>query len=511
MLGEILFHKGTTQLYRFPYEMPQVLSPLPPSNMLQKKITIQTKKDSIKPSLPKTNLSSKGLRQAYRSDLIPKINRTSADTLNQQTQVMGWQPYPLTDGIAYKQQVGRFYNVQFAVNKMVTQADFSFINATYQQFTGGSSPIYLNTGINALVMIGANDLFENHRISGGFRVSFDLSGTEVMLSYENLKRRLDHQVVLYRQAIKDFFGQYVIKQQSNSVFYIMKYPFNRHNSLHFTFTGRYESFILGSVDDLTLQMPNENNLWAGFKVSYIFDSSKELFTNLWRGSKIKVWAEYNQRLATYFEKLEYGEVNLFVLGFDVRKSVKVYKNMTWATRLAGSTNFGTARLAYYMGGVDNWIWAKFNSDNWTDLSKNYVYQTLATNMRGFEQNIRNGTSFLLLTTELRVPFVQLFAGKKVANQLLNSLQFLVFGEVGTAWTGLTPYSPDNCLYTRWMYDGEFTIKINRQVDPWVQGFGMGLRASLFGYFLRLDYAWGLENMKIYKKNGMLMFSIGLDF
>jgi hypothetical protein len=209
--------------------------------------------------------------------------------------------------------------------------------------------------------------------------------------------------------------------------------------------------------------------------------------------------------------LEYGANNLFVLGFDARKSVKVYKNMTWATRLAGSTNFGTARLVYYMGGVDNWIWAKFNSDIWTDLTKNYAYQTLATNMRGFEQNIRNGTSFLLLSSELRVPFVQLIAGRQVSNRLLNSLQFLVFGEIGTAWTGITPYSPDNCLYTRWIDAGNIIVKINRQVDPWVQGFGMGLRGSLFGYFIRLDYAWGLENMKIYRKNGMLMLSLGLDF
>jgi len=515
LLGEILFHKGTTQLYQFPFEKPQLLSPLLPSNMLQKSIVTQAKKDSIVAQTPKPSLSRggkmRGLRQMYRSDLIPMINMFSGDTLSPQNRAMGLQPYPVTDGIAFKQQVGRYYNVQFSVNKMITQADFSFINASYQQFTGGSSPIYLNTGINALVMVGINDLFENHRISGGFRVSLDLSGTEVMLSYENLKRRLDHQVVLYRQAIKQNTGNDIIKQQSNSVFYIMKYPFNRYNTMHFTFTGRYDNFILGSRDDLSLQTPNENKLWAGFKVSYIFDSSKELFTNLWRGSKIKVWAEYNHCMATYFEKLEYGEVNLFVLGFDARKSVKVYKNMTWATRLAGSTNFGTARLVYYMGGMDNWIWAKFDRDNWTDLTKNYAYQTLATNMRGFEQNIRNGTSFLLISSELRVPFVQLIAGRQVKNRLLNSLQFLVFGEIGTAWTGTTPYSPDNCLYTRWIYDGNISIKINRQVDPWVQGFGMGLRASLFGYFLRLDYAWGLENMQIYKKNGMLMFSLGLDF
>jgi len=515
MLGEVLFHRGTTQLYQFPLAETKPLPPLTPSAMMQKTLAVKAQKDSIKIQTPSIQLTKdgkkRGLRQMHRSDLIPKITTPTGDSITPQNNAMGWQPNALAEGIEYRQPMARNYYVQFAVNRMVTQADFSFLNTTYQQFTGGTSPIYLNTGINALVMVGINDLFENYRITGGFRVSFDLSGTEVMLSYENLKRRLDHQVVLYRQAISQGVGWGIIKQHSNSVFYIMKYPFNRFNAMHFTFTGRYENFIIGAIDDRTLRTPNENRLWGGVKVSYIFDSSKELSTNLWRGSKIKVWAEYNQCLAIYDEKLRYGDMNLFVLGFDIRKSVKVYRNMTWATRLAGSTNFGTARLVYYMGGVDNWIWANFNRDNWTDLSKNYAYQTLATNMRGFEQNVRNGTSFLLLSSELRVPFVQLIAGRQVPNKLLNSLQFLVFGEIGTAWTGTTPYSPDNSLYTRWIHNGNITVRVNRQVDPWVQGFGMGLRASLFGYFLRLDYAWGLENMQIYRKNGMLMFSLGLDF
>jgi len=505
-LGEVFFYKGTTRLYHFPFEKPQLLPPLTPSYMLQKTLSLNTVKDSVK--IQTTPVGKKrGLRQVYRSDLFPEIMIQKGDSMS----VMGWQSHLLAEGMDYRQQVARNYYVQYTVNKMVTQADFSFLNTSYQQFTGGESPIYLNTGINALIMMGITDLFENYRISGGFRLSFDMASNEIMLSFENLKRRLDHQVVFYRQAIKQSVGWGIVKQQSNSMFYIMKYPLNRHNTLHFTFTGRYDNFIIGSVDDNTLQTPNENKVWGGFKVSYIFDSSKELYINLWRGSKIKVWAEYSQCLATYQEKLKYGKVNLFVVGFDIRKSVKVYKNMTWATRLAGSTNFGTARLVYYMGGVDNWIFATFDRDNQTDITKNYAYQTLATNMRGFQQNIRNGTSFLLLTTELRVPFVQLIAGRLLSSKILNSLQFLVFGEIGTAWTGVTPYSKDNCLYTRWINSGNITAKVTRQLDPWVQGFGMGLRASLFGYFLRFDYAWGLENMQIYRKKGMLMFSIGLDF
>ena len=506
MLGEVLFYKGTTRLYQFPLEKLQPLPPLKPSNMLQKSLALNAVKDSIKSQLPSVTGKRRGLRQMHRSDITSRIDIKRGDSL-----ILGWQPDMLADGLEYRQQTARNYYVQFTVNKMLSQADFSFLNTSYQQFTGGKSPIYLNTGMNALVMVGINDLFENYRISGGFRVSFDLSGTEVMLSYENLKRRLDHQVVFYYQAIKKPVGWGIVKQHSNSVFYIMKYPLNRYNTLHFTFTGRYEKLTVGAVDITSLQTPNENKVWGSLKASYIFDSSKELYVNLWRGSKIKVWAEYSQCLATYTDKLKYGKVNLFVVGFDVRKSVKVYKNMTWAIRLAGSTNFGTARLVYYMGGMDNWIFAQFDRNNWTDMTKNYTYQTLATNMRGFQQNIRNGTSFLLLTTELRVPFIQLIARRLLSNKILNSLQFLVFGEIGTAWTGVTPYSPDNSLYTRWIYNGNIIAKITRQVDPWVQGFGMGLRASLFGYFIRLDYAWGLENMKIHKKNGMLMLSIGLDF
>ena len=49
------------------------------------------------------------------------------------------------------------------------------------------------------------------------------------------------------------------------------------------------------------------------------------------------------------------------------------------------------------------------------------------------------------------------------------------------------------------------------MDPWVGGFGIGVRFSLLGYFLRFDYAWGVEDLKIPNKKGMFMFSLGTDF
>ena len=400
--------------------------------------------------------------------------------------------------------VGLPYRVQYSIDQLITQADFSFLNTSYQQFEGGTSPIYLNTGFNALFMLGINDLFEDYRITGGFRIGWDLNSYEFLFSYENLSRRLDRQITLHRQAISSQVNGYVYRQNSNSLFYTLKFPFNKTNCIRLTLKGRYETNVVAALNDQTLQAGDDHHVWAGAKLEYIFDSSKELYTNLWRGTKLKLFAEYEQRL-------ERETLNLFVVGFDARHSFKLYRNMTLALRLAGSTNAGSARLVYYMGGVDNWIAAKFNSNISTDLTKNYAYQTLATNMRGFQQNIRNGTSFLLFNGELRVPVVQLIAGHKVKWNFLNSLQLNLFGDVGTAWTGFTPYSEDNCLYTRYIDSGPIHAEVKRQVDPWVGGFGIGARITILGYFLRFDYAWGVEDWAIPNKKGMFMFSLGTDF
>ena len=400
--------------------------------------------------------------------------------------------------------VGLPYRVQYSIDQLITQADFSFLNTSYQQFEGGNFPIYLNTGFNALFMLGINDLFEDYRITGGFRIGWNLNSYEFLFSYENLARRLDRQITLHRQAISSQVNGYVFRQNSNSLFYTLKYPFNKTSCLRLTLKGRYETNIVAALNDQTLQAGDIHHVWAGAKLEYIFDSSKELYTNLWRGTKLKLFAEYEQRL-------ERETLNLFVVGFDARQSFKLYRNMTLALRFAGSTNAGSARLVYYMGGVDNWIAAKFNSNISTDQTKNYAYQTLATNMRGFQQNIRNGTSFLLFNGELRIPFIQLIAGRKLAWDFLNSLQLNLFGDIGTAWTGFTPYSEDNCLYTRHIDSGPIHAEVKRQVDPWVGGIGVGARISILGYFLRFDYAWGVEDWRIQNKKGMFMFSLGTDF
>jgi hypothetical protein len=43
----------------------------------------------------------------------------------------------------------------------------------------------------------------------------------------------------------------------------------------------------------------------------------------------------------------------------------------------------------------------------------------------------------------------------------------------------------------------------------VGGFGLGLRTKILGYFIRVDYAWGVDNRKV--QNGRWYLSLALDF
>ncbi|MDL2312308.1 hypothetical protein LJC68_05475 [Bacteroidales bacterium OttesenSCG-928-B11] len=499
-ITDIIQYKGVKRFITSPLQTkPLKQSGL--SHFQAANIEMQNKVDSARKIIAKNEIRKRhGFFQVYASDLAKQ--EVEKDTVITQKATDGVAK--VEDKLRYVAPRARYYNTQFTLNKLITQADFSFLNTSYQQYAGGTSPIYLNTGINALFMLGITDVFEDYRLSAGFRLSFDLNSNEFMLSYEDLSKRIDKQVVFYRQSLTSSLYDGVVKQRSNSIFFILKYPFHKYSALRFTLTARYENLIVGVLDDRTLEQKDESRFWGGAKLEYIFDSSKDLYTNLWRGTKFKMFAEYEHKIAK-------DQLNLLVVGFDYRKSVRLFKNVTWVNRLAGSTNLGSGRLVYFMGGVDSWVGAKFDTDINVDQTKNYTYQTLATNMRGFKQNIRNGTSFMVLNSELRFPIVQLMTGRMNTYNFWHSIQLLVFGDLGTAWTGVNPYSEENSLYSRTIQSGSMIAIVKRDVDPLVLGFGAGLRASLAGYFLRFDYAWGLEDWRILDKNGQFMFSIGFDF
>jgi outer membrane protein assembly factor BamA len=275
--------------------------------------------------------------------------------------------------------------------------------------------------------------------------------------------------------------------------------------LHTTLTFRYNRYDYRAIDDYSLKKKPEQSIWIGAKAEYIIDNTRPLAINLLRGFRGKFFAEFSCVPSKAFD-------NMTVIGMDLRQYIKLHRTLVWANRLAASASLGKDRLIYYLGGVDNWIFPKFNQEIGIDTSVNYRYQTLATNMRGFTQNIRNGTNFFVLNSELRFQIIQCFSGKPLRSEFLQSFQLVLFGDMGTACVGLHPYLENNSLFTRTinMEGSNIKITLKKQTEPIVGSVGMGLRFQIFSYFLRLDYAWGIENYKIANK-GIFYLSFNLDF
>lgn len=404
--------------------------------------------------------------------------------------------------VEFKLPIQRNYYVNFSVDNVVTQLDNSFLNQTYQRFTG----TYINPGFNGFFKIGMSDLFEDYRIIGGFRLTTALN-TEMFLSIENRKKLLDKQLVLHRQTFYNIgSGNQLLKMNIHDAQYKIKYPFNEVLAIKGTFLYRNDRMVYTATDDATLAKTNEYDNYAGAKAELIFDNTKNLGLNLYRGNRSKIFAEYLRRIDI---KNITERHDLIVLGFDMRNYTRIHRNFIWANRLAGSTSIGTDRLIYYLGGVDNWFSPKFDNNINILHPEQYQFQTIATNMRGFKQNARNGNNFVVLNSELRFPIFNYLINRPIRSDFINNFQIIGFGDLGMAWYGWNPYSEENTENRTTVPGNPINVVLIQYKQPIIAGYGFGLRSRLFGYFFRLDFAWGVDN-KV-KQDRITYLSFTTDF
>ena len=395
----------------------------------------------------------------------------------------------------------RNYDIAFKSEYVVTQLDNAFVNSTYQRFTGGGS--FNNPGLNGFFKTGITDILDDYKVVGGFRITGNLGTNEVFISAQNFKRRLDKQLVFHRQTFEDLVSQFTLaKVYTHTLTWKMNWPFSDFSAVRANVLGRNDRTVYKSTSDRTLERPDDLQWTGGLKVEYVFDNTLSLGLNLFRGTRLKVFGEY-------YQDIDSDAKNLFVVGFDARNYIKVHRELIWANRMAASTSFGNQKLAYFLGGVDQWIAPTYNNDIPVDFEQNYAYQTLATNMRGHPQNIRNGNSFAVINSELRWPIFRYLINRPIKSNFLYNFQIVGFGDIGTAWTGLHPFSDENSLNREQIQQGSVLITVQNRREPIVGGFGLGARTKFLGYFIRVDYAWGVENRKL--NDGFWYISLSMDF
>ena len=391
------------------------------------------------------------------------------------------------------------YNINFTKDFLNTTFDNNFLFPNYQVYQGPGS-VYINPGLNSLTKIGASDLFDDYKLIGGIRIPLSLnSGGETLLSIENLKNRLDHRLLHYRQ--KTVSNADLSKTVTHDIRYRISYPFSEILALRLTTNLRQDRKIFLPSSEFFEDQFNNN---SGLNLELVFDNSIPMEMNIRRGFRLKVFAEYLQELSNNY----YQTYNL---GLDLRSYTRLTRNFIWVNRLAAATSLGRKKLLYYMGAVDNWILrpnTDFNMDVDVDPNQGFGYQTIATPLRGFIQNTRNGNSFALFTSELRLPLFTFMSPFPIKSDFFRHFQLVAFADVGSAWTGPHPLSPENYFNNQIIDDFPVEINIQNLIEPIVGDVGFGVRSKVLGYFVKLDAAWGIEDLRI--KQPVIQLSLNLD-
>jgi Tol biopolymer transport system component len=416
---------------------------------------------------------------------------------NNTSRVIVIKPKPQEQQTPFTLPNQRNYNLSFFSDNSTTQLNNSFINQQYQLFNGGP---YISPGIGGNFQVGASDLFEDYRIRGSVRLG---AANEYSVTFQNLVKRLDKEYTFTRTEYRNkettfllnnvFLINGLMDTKTNQLHYSLRYPFNEFLSLRTTFTARHDKYIAKATDVNLLAAENKNQVWGIGKIALVFDNTREKMLNIMYGTRFRIFAEHYQPV--YDKEKENGQIN--VVGFDFRHYQKIHRELIYVFRAAASSSFGSQKIIYYLGSVDDWMvlgkQPMFMSSTNIDYSQNYKFQALAANLRGFPQNIRNGNNFAVLNNEIRWPVFKYFIRKPIQSDFIRNFQLIAFGDIGTAWTGWDPYSKDNSLNKQTIVSGPLTVVVNTNREPIVGGYGWGMRFKFMGYFIRTDWAWGIAD------------------
>jgi hypothetical protein len=397
-----------------------------------------------------------------------------------------------------------------------TRLDNSVLFEGLESYIDGENELDFNA-MGLLIKARTKDLFEDYIFEGGLRIPARFNGTEYFFSFMNNKKRIDRQFTVYRKAatenlVEGLINSPRVKQRTLMGQYRLKYPFDVYRSVRATASVRQDKQFLLSRDNPTLNAETFNGNRLSLKLEYVFDNSIDVGINVKHGTRYKVYTEiingFDLKITDGFD-FDPSTSFTTVLGFDARHYIPIGKHGVFALRSAGATSIGPDKVLYYIGGVEQDLLRNFNPD--TPLPpKDFIFRAPAPNLRGFDTNVRNGSTFVLANTEIRLPVFKMLGAENIRLSLLRNLQLVTFFDAGLAWHGTSPFSDENPINTITVSNPpivEVTVEYFR--DPLILSYGAGIRTSLFGYFIRLDYGWGIETRAI--QTPKFHLGLGTDF
>jgi hypothetical protein len=366
-------------------------------------------------------------------------------------------------------------------------------------------------GFGYVQNIALNDLLENHIVKAGLFITTNLKNSDLWAEYQNLKYRIDYGVRVDRQTLFFDAGEFSQRFRFNKVALTASYPLSVNT--RFSVSPFY---ALTRQIDLSFQgqgQPDAVSDYAGARAEVVFDNTKVNGMNMIEGTRFKV------RYENYTGLRGVGE-SFNKLTADVRHYQHIHRDLVLALRLSYSQSGGGAPKQSVVGGMENWVNNQKEPTATNPLLVSEVRNNIrdvffldfAAPLRGFRQGKLVGTSHLLFNAELRFPLIRYLYRGNITSNFLRNLQFVGFTDVGTAWNGTSgPFSRENSLNTE-RFGGSptpFRVTLTNFKNPFLIGYGVGARTMLLGYYVKFDYAWGIENKLTNKP--IAYVTLGYDF
>jgi hypothetical protein len=368
---------------------------------------------------------------------------------------------------------------------------------------------------------GVMELLENHRFDMGAFIMLNLN-TNFYLDYQYLRKQIDYRLRFDRQTLgvagagQIFNQNYALNKLQGSA----SYPFNIHQRVTATVFAANTTFAAKSSQPSNVRntVAEQAVYYGGAALSYTFDNVIQIAPNVPDGFKAKLL--YEQYLGIEQAPKNFGNLTAEAVYYK-----RIGKQLVLAARARYGQFVGAAPKTYRIGGAENWIINTTEAlpatsnlffdeteqgvlRNHTDL----LFTPFMMPLRGFNYNRLIGEGAFLANVELRIPVLNYFSRGNITSNFIRNLQFVGFFDIGTAWNGLNPFSRDNAVNVREISQPNniFYAKIYSFKNPFLMGYGGGLRSTILGVYTKLDIAQAIEDSQVLAGTRFYL-TVGHDF
>jgi len=394
---------------------------------------------------------------------------------------------------------------------------FSFGNVT---ISFAQDPL---KGFGYVMQTEITDVMENHRLTAGGFILQNFSQADVFAEYQflpywaDMHLRVDKKVLLKESFDNTITQKYILTNVEAGFSVPLTHSF-RGTIAPFYAQTVFRNMQSNAVLDVDPTQPQDVlKSYGGVRMALVYDNTVERGFNIFQGSRALVEYKTYQPLspeALYFNKLK----------VDLRHYQKIHREITLAGRLFYGRNWGANEPKFVLGGVDNWILNRTdnfgeedpitpvdtNDDPINRENSNLMFLEYATNLRGYDYNEMFGTNVLVFNAELRIPVFRYLINRPIKSNFIRNFQFTYFYDIGSAWSGVPPFSRKNAFVIDEIETGgPFSAKLKDFRNPWLAGYGGGVRMSIAGYYLKVDRARPIRDFAVGSPRWHI--SIGVDF